>query len=39
MNLVIPLPEDDPSSFWLVAGSIAALAMVVVLMARSRRWI
>ena len=39
MNVTIPLSKDDPSSFWLVLGSVAALAVLIVGFARIRRWL
>lgn len=39
MNVSIPLSKDDPSSFWLVLGSVAALAALIVGIARLRRWL
>ena len=39
MNVVVPLNEDDPLSFWIVVAAFATLAIVVVLLARRRRWI
>ncbi len=39
MNVSIPLSKDDPSSFWLVVGSVVVLAAVVVGFARLRRWL
>ncbi|MGH2837415.1 MAG: CorA family divalent cation transporter [Thermoleophilaceae bacterium] len=39
MNVVVPLNKDDPLSFWLVVAGVAALAIVVIALARLRRWI
>lgn len=39
MNVVVPLPNDDPVSFWLVLAAIALLAGAVMALARLRRWI
>lgn len=39
MNVVVPLNKDDPLSFWIVVGGVATLAVVVILLARRRRWI
>ena len=39
MNVVVPLNKDDPLSFWLVVGGVATLAIVVIALARRRRWI
>jgi magnesium transporter len=39
MNVPVPLPKDDPASFWLVVAMIAALAGVALLIARWRSWL
>jgi hypothetical protein len=39
MNVVVPLDKDNPLSFWLVVGALAILAVVIVVVARLRRWI
>ena len=39
MNVVVPLNKDDPLSFWLVVGGVVTLAIVVIALARLRRWI
>jgi magnesium transporter len=39
MNVNVPLPKDDPMSFWLVVGLIALMIAVVIGFARVRRWI
>jgi Mg2+ and Co2+ transporter CorA len=39
MNVVVPLPKDDPMSFWLVVAAILVLAGGVLALARVRRWI
>ena len=39
MNVVVPLNKDDPLSFWMVVGGFAILAIVVISLARLRRWI
>lgn len=39
MNVVVPLNKDDPASFWLVVGAITVLAVAIVAVARSRRWL
>jgi Mg2+ and Co2+ transporter CorA len=39
MNVVVPLNKDDPLSFWLVVAGVAALAIVLIALARLRRWI
>jgi magnesium transporter len=39
MNVSVPLPKDDPVSFWLVAGGVLMLAIVILVVARRRRWL
>ena len=39
MNVIVPLNKDDPMSFWLVVGAIGLLAIVIVVVARARRWL
>lgn len=39
MNVVVPLDKDDPLSFWMVVGALALLAVLIVALARLRRWI
>ena len=39
MNVVVPLNKDDPLSFWIVVAGFAILAIVVIALARLRRWI
>jgi magnesium transporter len=39
MNLVVPLPKDDPISFWIVVGAIVLLALSIVVVARRREWL
>ena len=39
MNMIIPLPEDDPRMWWLVVGAVVAFAGAILLMARRRRWL
>jgi magnesium transporter len=39
MNVSVPLPSDDPLSFWFVVAAMLALAAVVLVVARVRRWI
>jgi Mg2+ and Co2+ transporter CorA len=38
MNVTVPLPKDDPASFWLVAGGVFLLAVSVLTVARARAW-
>jgi magnesium transporter len=39
MNLAVPLPKDDPTSFWIVVVGVSLLAIGVVMVARARRWL
>ena len=39
MNVVVPLPKDDPTSFWIVVAGVAVLATIVLVLARVRRWL
>jgi magnesium transporter len=39
MNVTVPLPKDDPISFWIVVTGVFLLAMGVVAFARARRWL
>jgi magnesium transporter len=39
MNVVVPLNKDDPLSFWIVVAGVAMLAIVVIALARVRRWL
>jgi Mg2+ and Co2+ transporter CorA len=39
MNVIVPLDKDNPMSFWLVIGSIIVLAVVILGVARARRWL
>ena len=39
MNVIVPLNQDDPMSFWIVIGAIALLAISIVAVARARRWL
>lgn len=39
MNVVVPLGKDDPMSFWVVVIAIAVLAVVIIAVARARKWL
>jgi Mg2+ and Co2+ transporter CorA len=39
MNVVVPLNKDDPSAFWMVIAGVAVLALVILVVARVRRWL
>lgn len=39
MNLIVPLPDDDPAAFWIVVAIVVALELGLLAVARWRRWI
>lgn len=39
MNVVVPVPNNDPSSFWLIAGVVLVFELLVLGVARWRRWL
>ncbi len=39
MNMLIPLPEDNPMSFWIVVTGVAVFAASILLIARARHWL
>jgi magnesium transporter len=39
MNVAVPLAKDDPASFWVVVGGVVLLAIVILGVARYRRWL
>ena len=39
MNVVVPLPKDDPVSFWIVIVGIVVLAVIVLVVAWRSHWI
>src|SRR6185503_10188896 len=39
MNVIVPVSKDDPTSFWLIAGVVILFEVVLVVIARMRRWI
>ncbi|HET7829846.1 MAG TPA: CorA family divalent cation transporter [Candidatus Limnocylindrales bacterium] len=39
MNVVVPLNKDDPAAFWFVIAGVALLALVILVLARVRRWL
>jgi magnesium transporter len=39
MNVAVPLGKDDPASFWIVVGGVVLLAIVILGVARYRRWL
>jgi magnesium transporter len=39
MNVAVPLGKDDPASFWIVVIGVVLLAVVILSVARYRRWL
>ena len=39
MNMMIPVPEDNPMSWWLVVAGVGLFALIILLVARARRWL
>ena len=39
MNVLIPLPDDNPLSFWVVVAGVVIFAASILLIARARRWL
>jgi Mg2+ and Co2+ transporter CorA len=39
MNVMVPVPTDDPTVFWRVAAGMAILALTMIGVARARHWI
>jgi len=39
MNVIVPVSKDDPMSFWLIVGVVVFLEIVLLGLARLRRWI
>ncbi len=39
MNVIVPVPDDDPMSFWFILGFILMFEVLVVVIARWRRWL
>lgn len=39
MNVVVPVPSDDPAAFWLILGVVLVFEAMVVAIARLRHWI
>ena len=39
MNVLVPLPTDDPGAFWLVLGIVAVIEVGLLAIARWRGWI
>ena len=39
MNVIVPVSKDDPMSFWLIVAVVVLFEIVLVVIAKSRRWI
>ena len=39
MNVIVPVSEDDPASFWIILGFVLVFEVVVVVIARWRGWL
>lgn len=39
MNVIVPVPNDDPAAFWLIVGVVAVFEVAMLALARWRRWI
>jgi magnesium transporter len=39
MNMMIPVPDDNPMSWWLVVSGVVLFAVIILLIARARRWL
>jgi Mg2+ and Co2+ transporter CorA len=39
MNVIVPVPNDNPASFWLILGAILLLELAVLGIARLKGWI
>jgi len=39
MNVVVPVSKDDPASFWLIAGMVVLLEVLLIGAARLKHWI
>jgi Mg2+ and Co2+ transporter CorA len=39
MNVIVPVPNDNPASFWLIAAAVVLFELVLFAVARWRRWI
>jgi Mg2+ and Co2+ transporter CorA len=39
MNVIVPVPKDDPTSFWLIAGVVLLLELALIGAARLKGWI
>ncbi|HYK96645.1 MAG TPA: CorA family divalent cation transporter [Candidatus Dormibacteraeota bacterium] len=39
MNVLVPFPKDDPTSFWLILGAVLVVEIAIFVVARVRAWI
>jgi magnesium transporter len=39
MNVIVPVPNDDPMSFWLILGAILVFEAAAIVIAKVRGWI
>ncbi len=39
MNVIVPLNKDDPLSFWMVVAGVGLFALLIVAVARAKRWL
>jgi magnesium transporter len=39
MNVLVPFPDKDPLSFWLILGGVIVLELAIFLVARLRGWV
>ncbi|MEO8274498.1 MAG: CorA family divalent cation transporter [Chloroflexota bacterium] len=39
MNVIVPVPNDDPAAFWLIVGIVVVFEVVAAAVARWRGWI
>jgi Mg2+ and Co2+ transporter CorA len=39
MNVIVPVPNDDPASFWVILGFVLVFEVLVVIGARWRGWL
>jgi len=39
MNVLVPFPDDNPTSFWLILGAVLVLELAIFAVAKVRGWI
>jgi len=39
MNVIVPVADDDPMSFWLILGAVLVFEAVAIFVAKVRGWI